>query len=928
MQSKQASSSRDLRDMDPQRYPPDNTKPIPTNEVPKTKPHLRIFNPLVPLVTPIPTPFPVANRGVLLIPRDSRDPMGFPSASVTADSPISLLHWLGRLTPTINEDGLTPSGASGKAGLLNNGYTCYFNAVAQALMHCPSFINLILSHPWPKQSTASPECIKFCESFLDFALQYWTGRQNALNPHNILADLRKYNSFFTAYHQHDAHEALRSILSAIDDTTTATFRSAHNANALRRKNKTEPPANALQRLLRPFDDNGTSIMPPFAPVRWVFEGSLETATVCNKCGNTSRRCEQWQDVQLPLPSDEDAAAIRKERGESEPSRGFFGSIIDKFKGQQALSLELCLKAVCASSMLTGENSYFCDKCRCKVDATNRSAFATLPPVLTFQLQRFNANGSKSTRSVAFPLTGLDMAPYLSSAATGDLRAAVKEDDLTDTLSDGTTSSSPVFGAPMAPEDALSPATASASALTRAGHTCPGPHSTATVAATLRSNAPREWARLHREGVHGYPLAEALQPRAVPAESTVYDLVALVKHMGSAVDGHYVAFVKHQLDGKWYFCDDSSVRPVSAKDVEMQEAYLLFYQRRAAPTASALPGGKSSTSTSSATAPASPTIDPRVAAAASPIAAAAASDPSSLLRAETLLNLIALERDAVAAAKDKSKSMLVSASWLARVAATRSVSSVDNRDLYCAHSRVLQLDWNLRVGSTPPSRVLDAALVSREAYVALMRAVGGGPHVSLYDTARFLRAHGASVASVTSSDVFAALKLAWGLRESDVTAILSANHPYASAQPLVTADEAVALNGSVGKGVCQECRDLHQRAFERERIGSLDRQAKIKSAEDAPYLMLPRAWLHVWRAYVQANGVRPGPIDNSVLLMPDGQPREGLNVLTDYCGLHAEVFHALLGFYGGGPVIVRKNQDIYDISPLSNAYDPETGLLRE
>jgi len=63
---------------------------------------------------------------------------------------------------------------------------------------------------------------------------------------------------------------------------------------------------------------------------------------------------------------------------------------------------------------------------------------------------------------------------------------------------------------------------------------------------------------------------------------MYSLYGIVEHSGSINWGHYVAYVKSQSqsDGtdQWYHISDSYVEPVTAKKVQDQEAYILFYER--------------------------------------------------------------------------------------------------------------------------------------------------------------------------------------------------------------------------------------------------------------------------------------------------------------------------------------------------------------
>ncbi|KAK9493982.1 hypothetical protein V1508DRAFT_351974 [Lipomyces doorenjongii] len=82
------------------------------------------------------------------------------------------------------------------------------------------------------------------------------------------------------------------------------------------------------------------------------------------------------------------------------------------------------------------------------------------------------------------------------------------------------------------------------------------------------------------------------------EHLVYDLFAVDNHFGGLGGGHYTANVKNFVDGKWYYFDDSSVRPVTAEDGITAAAYMLFYRRR---SSTPLGGSKFHGSISSSTA---------------------------------------------------------------------------------------------------------------------------------------------------------------------------------------------------------------------------------------------------------------------------------------------------------------------------------------
>lgn len=67
------------------------------------------------------------------------------------------------------------------------------------------------------------------------------------------------------------------------------------------------------------------------------------------------------------------------------------------------------------------------------------------------------------------------------------------------------------------------------------------------------------------------------------QKLIYDCYAVSNHYGGVGGGHYTAFGKNPMDGKWYDFDDSHVSPVeggySRKEIVSTGAYNLFYRLR-------------------------------------------------------------------------------------------------------------------------------------------------------------------------------------------------------------------------------------------------------------------------------------------------------------------------------------------------------------
>ena len=49
------------------------------------------------------------------------------------------------------------------------------------------------------------------------------------------------------------------------------------------------------------------------------------------------------------------------------------------------------------------------------------------------------------------------------------------------------------------------------------------------------------------------------------ECSIYDLAAVISHVGELGGGHYVAFARSCVDGTWRLFDDSVVRRVALED---------------------------------------------------------------------------------------------------------------------------------------------------------------------------------------------------------------------------------------------------------------------------------------------------------------------------------------------------------------------------
>ena len=70
------------------------------------------------------------------------------------------------------------------------------------------------------------------------------------------------------------------------------------------------------------------------------------------------------------------------------------------------------------------------------------------------------------------------------------------------------------------------------------------------------------------------------PALLKIEEVEFELNAGVHHSGGMSSGHYVALCKQEATGKWYSCDDETIKEVNVrKEESSRRAYILFYTKK-------------------------------------------------------------------------------------------------------------------------------------------------------------------------------------------------------------------------------------------------------------------------------------------------------------------------------------------------------------
>ncbi|RWS15006.1 ubiquitin specific protease-like protein [Dinothrombium tinctorium] len=190
------------------------------------------------------------------------------------------------------------------------------------------------------------------------------------------------------------------------------------------------------------------------------------------------------------------------------------------------SLSDCFDMYFREEKLAGDNAWICPVCKRRQQCIKKLSLWSVPEVFIVHLKRFRQASStqrnKLSTLVVFPISGLDMNPYL-----------VPKVRLNHSHQSQAKSISPINGSHCS-------------------------------SATLPTSFSMQKSRIHKIS---------------RSEDNIYDLYAVCNHNGNMQSGHYTAYCKNPVDGKWYFFDDTKVTPVPEDTVVTADAYILFYQRR-------------------------------------------------------------------------------------------------------------------------------------------------------------------------------------------------------------------------------------------------------------------------------------------------------------------------------------------------------------
>jgi len=281
---------------------------------------------------------------------------------------------------------------AGIVGMRNLGNTCFMNSSVQCLSNTIPLLDYFVGYDY--QSEINSENFlgskgKLVKAYAEMMKELWLGNKTIVNPSVFKYQLGSFASQFRGNDQHDAQEFLAFLLDGIHEDLNRVKKKLYIENKYcDGKNDDDDAMFAWERYLK----RDKSIVVD------IFQGQMRNTMVCrnykkkeehglNGCGYRNVMFEPFMYLSLPIVDD-------------------------------CNSLDDCLDMYCKIEKLTGDNMWYCPKCKEHVTATKEYSIWILPPILIIHLKRFKYNTlgchTKIDKVVEYKLRNWDLSKNIKS----------------------------------------------------------------------------------------------------------------------------------------------------------------------------------------------------------------------------------------------------------------------------------------------------------------------------------------------------------------------------------------------------------------------------------------------------------------------------------------------------------------------------------
>eukprot|EP01134_Creolimax_fragrantissima_P001685 CFRG1685T1 len=272
---------------------------------------------------------------------------------------------------------------AGLVGLVNVGNTCYLNSIVQCLSNTMPFSTHFIEQTYRKDVNKSNPLGtggELATVFGDLLKVIWTRseRVTTYKPDRLKNVISKFCPRFAGSEQHDAQELLSFLMDGLHEDLNRSRDRTYKEDPDFNGNDEETAREAWVNYRRRND----------SVVVDLFQGQFRSELQCRKCGHSSVTFNPFMYLSVPIP----ANASRT-------------------------SLTSCISTFTAKERVTGNDQWYCSKCKKHRDADKKLSIWRLPPVLLIHFKRFASDPFGNLRAkidtlVDFPTSNLDLTNFV------------------------------------------------------------------------------------------------------------------------------------------------------------------------------------------------------------------------------------------------------------------------------------------------------------------------------------------------------------------------------------------------------------------------------------------------------------------------------------------------------------------------------------
>jgi ubiquitin carboxyl-terminal hydrolase 8 len=270
----------------------------------------------------------------------------------------------------------------GVVGFRNLGNTCFLNSSLQCLGATIPLTDYFLGYNYRSEinrHNALGTGGKLVAEYAELMKAMWLGKSSVIRPVSFKSQLERFAPQFRGSHQHDSQELLSFLLDGIHEDLNRIKKKPYIEDRDCDGRTDEQDAiEAWKNYLR----RDKSLVVD------IFQGQLRNTMQCLTCGHKNIRFEPFMYLSLPI-------------------------------ADNCRTVTDCLNLYLQQEKMTGENQWYCEKCKQHRDATKKYDLWILPPILIVHLKRFKFNeyghmGSKNNAPVKYPIAEWDLSKCVSS----------------------------------------------------------------------------------------------------------------------------------------------------------------------------------------------------------------------------------------------------------------------------------------------------------------------------------------------------------------------------------------------------------------------------------------------------------------------------------------------------------------------------------